>query len=212
MVGGSFAVFSLLVSVLGLVSENTRISNDAIFLTIISGISIINISIIKYIISFKVEIVRANRHINCIRQALLALVYTKIHGKYPDKNINLGLKSKDTTYWEILGRHMKFPIDNRIYREKYRDPNIGWKNADFFSIYMIVFFTFILAMYPVSHFFINEYESISNHQNAVILGGIGGTFAVSLLLISRNLVNKEMKSVLDEMERDSGGSKSTVSD
>lgn len=163
MVGSIFTVFSILVSFLIAIVTYTKgeLNNEAlstlftglsyfILMAILLAITITNIGIIKYITTLQGESLRASRQHNCIRQGILALLYEKIEDCFPiDKNkILKQLTKEDTTYWKILGRHIKLPIDNVTTRNRYDNLSILWHSADLFSVTMIAGFNVLLVVTP----------------------------------------------------------------
>ena len=90
----------------------------ALFLLIVSSI---NYSIIKYLVDLKLATIIAVRGLNCSRQSLHALLFAKIEGKLPIKlpllesneiDTSGTILDKSTRFWEIYGRHEKYPLNN----------------------------------------------------------------------------------------------------
>jgi len=87
---------------------------NIIFIFIASLILMMTITIIKYLIAIKGEIVLATRQINCSRQALLD-TWKCIIDTTTTNGVNENL------YEKLIGRHNKYPLNNDGFRKHYQE-------------------------------------------------------------------------------------------
>ncbi len=125
IVASSFAVFTFLVTVaLGIFKDGIAITNSMslfyLVIIFITGIAVINISIIKYIVTLKLSWILAVRQINCIRQAINTIMFAKIEGYLPltlteenvrNKKFKNTILDNKSTYWNLYGRYEKYPLN-----------------------------------------------------------------------------------------------------
>lgn len=142
----------------------------AFFILIISAI---NFLIIKYLIDLKLSQVIALRGLNCNRQCLHSMIYAKIEGKLPRKlptvedektNLTETILDPSTIFWEIYGRHEKYPLNNVELRERYLvvnennkfelQKNLWYKSSDIFPVYVLAIFTVVIIALPFIAFLI----------------------------------------------------------
>lgn len=228
IITSSFAVFSLLVTYILSVSTGATVGDIEkitsfpflfVSLVFLSSISVINISIIKYIVSLKEECLLAIRQLNCIRQAINSIMFSKLEGYLPktiDKEIFEGtIRDKTTKYWDIYGRHEKYPLNNFHLRDKYN----SWKifficftSSDMFAVFAISMFTILLASLPImflvryvdvlQKFSIGEILFLGSVSTILIFGFIvlvGGSIIMSLRSIKKTL-NKDETVSFDSEE------------
>lgn len=178
IVASSFAVFTFLVTIaLGIFKDGINVKEPLAFFSLVMvfllGIAVINISIIKYIVALKLSWLLAVRQMNCIRQAINTIMFTKIEGYLPHTLTADKIKNEDyentildkkSRYWDLYGRHEKYPLNNVHLREKYQSWRVAliwFTSGDFFAISAISVFTILLVSGPAIylHFF-NDIEKL----------------------------------------------------
>lgn len=168
------------------------------------GINGINIAIVKFVLAKKSDIVSATRQINCIRQAVLATTFAQMEGRYPSSSQEL--KEHDTTYWKMLGRHIKFPIDNDGLRQKYNNPYILFMSADYFAVVVIAGFTVIVSFLPLAWLLSDQFMKLhtSTPISAMLLGVVGGAVGVLFPLTTFFFVRSSIREVDKALSPDEG--------
>lgn len=210
IIASSFTVFTFLVTVgLGVLKDGITgiptpllLGVSSIFL---AGIATINTSIIKYIVTFKLSWILALRQMNCIRQAINSVLFAKIEGFIPRRLTEEIMREKDfkdtildssSTYWNLYGRHEKYPLNNVHLRQKYSSRfKIWFTSSDFFAILTIVVFTIFLVMTPPILY--SHYHGIEFNINSIGFIFFSGIVAAT----SMYLVFRSALSALDNINK-----------
>lgn len=129
---------------------------------VIAGANLINITVIRYIMSLKSDVLLAVRQLNCVRQSLHSLMYTFIEGVGPPEDFckNKGKPDDDrnSLYYDYIGSHIKYPLNNEDLRDRYFKLRKGsyvydyralYRSADLFAMCCVGAFTFMLTFTPI---------------------------------------------------------------
>jgi len=207
----SFAVFSLLVTYMlstfkGIEAIEKVISFPflVISLVFLSSISVINVSIIKYIVSLKQECLLAIRQLNCIRQAINSTMFARLEGYIPrtlteemvdKKDFDRTIIDTKTKYWDVYGRHEKYPLNNVHLRKKYQSWRflfLWFTSSDIFAVSAISMFTVFLISAPIT-FFIREIETLQSVYQLTMTDILAiGAISVILLIGFISLVTSSI--------------------
>jgi hypothetical protein len=182
ILGSTFTILALITTVFISLIEKldmSTITTSVVSTLFVLIISAVNFSITKYLLDLKLAQIRALRGLNCSRQSLHAVLFAKLEGKLPKKLPRNGdqaylpgtILDKSTKFWEVYGRHEKYPLHNAELRGRYLDSvkidsngvtkfkpkkHLWFKSGDIFPIYMLAIITLITIMSPVIIFLIEE--------------------------------------------------------
>ncbi len=193
---GVFAVLSGLVAALAAMIAKYGgdiIISSALYcslIIVIAGANLINISVIRYIVSLKGDVLLAVRQLNCIRQSLHSMMYTLIEGKDPSDNFyndkgNAGIDCC-SVYYDYIGSHIKYPMNNEELRDRYFKIKDGvyvydyralYRSADLFATCCIGAFTFLLTFMPIL-IVLYSYYSIEGDNANFISGVVSAVLAI----------------------------------
>ena len=201
IVSSSFGVIAIIISVLigssssafGIVTTATEGKNPTFGLfTIVAIIAIaaINLVITKYIISLKGECLNAVRQVNCLRQGIHALLYFKLHGKYPENSDNI----KQGIFGEIYGKHKKFDIDNVKIRKRYESLAIFYLSADLLAVSVLGILSMSLASYPAVQAYLTGAEFTMVHFVSVIVTSLLASVILLETGLSTAKINRSLSS------------------
>ncbi|RLA07167.1 MAG: hypothetical protein DRR06_00540 [Gammaproteobacteria bacterium] len=178
----SSVVVTALMTIFKLYSEDGGITIKApfnyIFGAILVLIGLINIVIIKELLSIHASRLITYRQMNCFRQALDSIKYRKFEGCYPD-SVDC-LKSSDTEYWNILGKHRKLPLDNEglVLSERglFRSP-------DKFMIFILALISALVIFSPVIYM---AWSPDSTYREGLYSGLVGMLFVAGFFVQFRD--------------------------
>lgn len=193
---GVFAVLSGLAA--GLAAMIAKYSGDYIvssvlycsLIIVIAGANLINVSVIRYIVSLKGDVLLAVRQLNCVRQSLHSMMHTLLDGIGPSSNFysNKGNESPEcgSIYYDYIGSHIKYPMNNEALRDRYFRKKKGkyvydyralYRSADLFTTCCIGAFTFMLTFTPIFLVLYIYYSTGWNKENFVS-GAISASLAI----------------------------------
>jgi len=196
IIGGSYAVFSLITTVIVNIFTRAPVNLEKIFSIpsivlfslFVFGVVLIYTSIIKYILTLKADCIIATRQLNCLRRAINSVLYSFFEKKFPNEidscpnEIRSGtIKDLESGYWKYFGQHDKYPSDNEGFRTAYNKPSIYFLSADIYSVIVISIFSSLLIITPFSFLLANISESSSN-LTAIEMFFLGGVSTVALLM------------------------------
>lgn len=169
----SYGVFTLLgglaAGLIALISKYGADSTNSyplfgLLVCVVTGASLINMVVVKYIAMYASELTLANRQLNCIRHSIHFLMYMAIEGMSPPKDFpnnrgNISNSSEYNQYFHLIGAHVKYPFDNEELRMRYfkwqgkawvKDIFSLYRCSDLFAICAISFFTICLLLVPIA--------------------------------------------------------------
>lgn len=151
---------------------------------LMAGANLMNLTVIRYIVSIKSDVMLAMRQLNCVRQGLHGLLYTLLHRHSPNDKFEMdkGLPKSGEIglYYYYVGRHIKYPFNNELLRSQYLKKNGDndyrgydykalYRSADLFAICTIISFTFCLTSAPIILFFYKYYSNKNDFLSGVLL-------------------------------------------
>jgi len=193
----------------------------ALFLLIVS---VVNVSIIKYLVDLKLTHIIAIRGLNCNRQSLHTLLFAKLEGKLPKKLPRIENKEtefpgtildKTTKFWEIYGRHEKYPLNNVELRDRYLEKiskdgekiiipkkNIWFKSSDLFPIYVIAIFTLVIIISPIVVFLIEVGTWHLPPYISMLIGACVILWGIAFLRMVKTIVNGALEKIISKLSSD----------
>jgi len=209
----SFGVFAVLAGLVAAISAMiAKYGGDLIvsyvlycsLIIVIAGANLINIAAIRYIVSLKSDVLLAVRQLNCIRQSLHSMMYTLIEGVGPSsdffKDRGKGNNDDASLYYEYIGSHIKYPMNNDGLRDRYfklkgdtyiYDYRALYRSADLFATCCIGAFTFLLTFTPILLAVYSYYLAKGNDAtftSGVISSGLAFFFALLFLYVVRRII------------------------
>ncbi|NOZ53964.1 MAG: hypothetical protein GXP08_12695 [Gammaproteobacteria bacterium] len=219
----SFGVFSLLATVMitWLSSDKyTGISSIEyveifIFTLFIFAVVIINLAIIKFIVSFKRDGLLIVRQINCLRQSVhVALHYLLTAGS--NEKIFLAknntsefikiFKDESSLLYNLYLKHEKYPLDNSELRKAYESDDIIYKSADLFSIFVIALFSFVLIAIPtlmtIFQLVMGIIGTDTTYPLAMFLAIEGVITLLLIFLYTKKVIKESVEEIRKELKKD----------
>jgi len=193
----SLAGFSIvatgLVTIFGFFADHSNLVIESpfniIFGLVLFSIGLVNIVIIKELVSIHASRLITFRQMNCIRQAMDSVRFKKHEGRYP--NDWKELKQTDTKYWLTFGKHRKLPIENSGLKAS---ESRFFRSPDKFMIFVITMLSLVLLLSPlililatsVAGFYAGIYSGVISTLFIVI---VWNEIRVSIKLLDTQLSN-----------------------
>ncbi len=153
---------------------------------VLAGANLMNLTVMRFLVSLKSETMLAMRQLNCVRQSIHSLLYTLVNGSLPSSDFLQNKGSIDNEedggiYYTLIGRHVKYPMNNDPLRATYltkthtgnykHDYKALYRSSDLFAICAIIAYTLCLTTAPVALFFFKFYKDRSDFFSGVALAG-----------------------------------------
>jgi hypothetical protein len=147
---------------------------DALIGIALVAVGLINLAVVRELISIHSSRIVSLRQMNCLRQAMDSIHYLKCEGRYPASALDL--RNTSTAYWKSFGRHRKLDIDNVGLRKSERSLI---QSPDRIMIYMVVILSAMLIAFPAMYFLYSQTKY--DAKNSFPLGMLSGILSALFL-------------------------------
>jgi len=151
-------------------------------------VGLINIVIVKELLSIHASRLISFRQLNCLRHALDSIKYKKFEGEYPNSIDDL--KNKDTKYWKAIGKHRKLPLNNEGL--KHSDRGI-FRSPDKFMVLVLVLISTILIFTPLGILSAADNASYTDGLYSAVIGVLYGFGIKAQFTDARIRLNSQLK-------------------
>lgn len=187
----SFGVFSVFITgvlaILSFAPDSISLLKSYEFITLfclaVIGMAMINLALIKNIISLKHSRILFLRQINCLRHSVDSCHFALVYGRFPRNKEEL--MSCDSAFFIAIEKHRKLPIDNDQFRSFHKRV---FESSDNYTIGVVAVLTIILGLIPPAY--------LLTTGNSNIIGIIAALCVVVYVGVILR-VNRSSKEALD---------------